>query len=55
MNFTRALRGQGFAKKTVVENMHNLVDKEDYNHLLPVEKKELMRWLESVTRPLEDG
>lgn len=47
-NFASAITKQEFTRKMIHENFNRIVDKEDYYHLEPSERKELMSWLESL-------
>ena len=54
-NYSTAVRGKKFSRKTLHENFFKLVDSEEYNHLSAKERKQLMRWIEKINNMLEEG
>jgi len=55
VNFAKSINGCKYTKKVLHENFNKLVDSEDYNHLTSNEKKELMKWIESLNKVTEEG
>jgi len=49
--FGRAIKEQGFSRLSIMEWFNNLVDHDDY---FLEEKKALIRYLCSISRPLEE-
>lgn len=50
IHFTKAIKNQHFTKRIITKNLYELVDKEDYNHLKPPAKKELIKHLVKLSK-----